>query len=139
MTPRNDERIIDRTTILKIVSLDLSKHGSLSTHARLSLRCNSKCSPDLLFFHAVQMEMYYNNVFAEDQGLNNSFYFRFVIPRGNHALSSNECVPNKKSLQRVHNVLELSYRNIVIVDDAGDLVWNSEIPDQFIDESTVNL
>lgn len=99
----------------------------------------SNCGPHLGIFHAVTVEMYYNFVLAQTETLNEFFYFRYVILRRSHAASRD----NHKSLRKVWKVItscnpSKTYKNIVIIDDAGDRVWSPDIPKQ-IGQSNVRI
>merc|ERR1712113_448777 len=81
------------------------------------------------------MEMYYNYVYAVKKGLDNDFYFKYVVARFDDIKSKSLNVLMK--ILGNNNLLNM-YKHIVILDDNGRKVWNMSIPKEIVN-SDINI
>ena len=101
--------------------------------ATFDIMLYSMAVSDLLIYHTVTMEMYYNAVYAARKKLP-GFEFKYVIARTENKRYSTMQKP--KSLDMLLRIIGddvnivKEYDNIVILDDMGRRVWSNVIPQE---------
>ena len=89
----------------------------------------------LVIFQAVQIEMFFNFVYAPKSA---DFHFEHVLARPDQPRFRQDFEGKSKSLRMLLKVLGneqvLKYKGIVLVDDLRNRVWSDYIPRELIDE-----
>ena len=122
-----------RKYLMEFLSFTLSP--SLCTNCDVILF--SAARHDLLIYHAVTIEMYYNFVF--DAGGDASFQFQHVIGRPENARFQMDERGKRKSLRTLMKLIGCKwkeYTKVIIVDDQASGVWNGWITPEMTEGET---
>ena len=93
----------------------------------------SSALPDLVIFHAVMVEMYYNEVHAVRNGLDARFHFKQVLcRRGDIQYRFVDSEQKRKTLKVFNAALLSQYENVVIMDDQEGHMWSGHVPQEMV-------
>ena len=125
-----------RKNVMDLIAFTVSNHDSVSYDVMLYSMANR----DMVIYHAITLEMYYEFVYAPSMNTNQSTdkQFRFLSVVSRDDLSRTK----RKSLSLMmhlcgHSGCWLSqYERIVIVDDQREAVWSDVVPLELIQQNT---